>query len=151
MNEARVNLALTAGFPSQSLEEPHIRELNMSAHQAASEHRRGCHCATDQWGAEPVCSVGREHGEAVTLPDAVGWVEGEQPDRARGDAVAIPDESDCRHVVIMNVKVRFGEDRLLVDEDLAADGEMVGELCRRGDLAAHDLGGCRARKGAYGR
>jgi hypothetical protein len=28
---------------------------------------------------------------------------------------------------------------------------MVGELCRRGDLAAHDLGGCRARKGAYGR
>ena len=48
----------------------------------------------------------------------------------------------------MKVEVRLGEDRLLVDEDPVPDGEMVGELCRRGDLAAHASGGCRAQREA---
>jgi hypothetical protein len=83
VHEARVDLALTVGLPPQSLEEPHIRELDMSAHQVTSKHCRGRNCATDERGAQAARSVGREHREAVTLPDAVGWVEREQPDRAR--------------------------------------------------------------------
>jgi hypothetical protein len=120
--------------PAENFEKVHVGQLNLGVHPISAQAGGQGDRAFDQWPADAGTTVPAQHCQPVSLPQPVS--DRVQPHASGGYTVDEAEDVNRCRIVVVGVAIRFGEQLLLTDEDLAPDVTVQRQLRRILDRVA---------------